>query len=42
VASCIDALRNGVGRAHILDGRAPHALLLEIFTNQGIGTMVSP
>ena len=42
VASCIDAVRKGVGRAHILDGRAPHALLLEIFTNQGIGTMVSP
>ncbi|HZQ29275.1 MAG TPA: acetylglutamate kinase [Acidimicrobiales bacterium] len=41
-ASCIDAVRNGVGQAHILDGRAPHALLLEIFTNEGIGTMVAP
>lgn len=41
VASCIDAVRGGVGHAHILDGRVPHALLLEIFTNQGIGTMVT-
>jgi acetylglutamate kinase len=39
--SCIDAVRNGVGQAHILDGRAPHAVLLEIFTNEGIGTMVA-
>ena len=42
VESCIDAVRKGVGRAHILDGRAPHALLLEVFTNEGIGTMVTP
>ena len=42
VQSCIDAVRNGVGHAHILDGRLPHALLLEIFTPEGIGTMVSP
>ena len=41
VASCIDAVRGGVGHAHILDGRVPHALLLEIFTNRGIGTMVT-
>jgi acetylglutamate kinase len=41
-ASCIDAVRNGVAQAHILDGRAPHALLLEIFTHEGIGTMVAP
>lgn len=41
VASCVDAVRGGVGHAHILDGRVPHALLLEIFTNQGIGTMVT-
>ena len=39
--SCIQALRNGVTRAHILDGRVPHALLLEFFTREGIGTMVS-
>jgi acetylglutamate kinase len=41
VASCIEAVRNGVGQAHILDGRMPHALLLEIFTEHGIGTMVT-
>lgn len=40
--SCIHALRNGVTRAHILDGRVPHALLLEFFTREGIGTMVGP
>ena len=42
VRSCIDAVRNGVGHAHILDGRTPHALLLEIFTHEGVGTMVAP
>jgi len=42
VASCVHAVRNGVGRAHILDGRIPHVLLLEIFTDEGIGTMVLP
>ena len=41
VRSCIDALRGGVHRAHVLDGRIPHALLLEFFTREGIGTMVS-
>ena len=41
VASCIHAVRNGVHRAHILDGRVAHVLLLEIFTDAGIGTMVS-
>ena len=41
LASCVQALRNGVTRAHILDGRIPHALLLEFFTREGIGTMVS-
>ena len=40
--SCIDALQGGVRRAHILDGRLPHALLLEFFTREGIGTMVHP
>jgi len=40
--SCLRAVRRGVGHAHILDGRVPHALLLEIFTTEGIGTMVSP
>ena len=42
VRSCIEAVRNGVGHAHILDGRTPHALLLEIFTHEGVGTMVAP
>ena len=42
VVSCVRAVRRGVGHAHILDGRVPHALLLEIFTTEGIGTMVSP
>ena len=36
--NCIDAIEHGVKRVHILDGRIPHCLLLEIFTNQGIGT----
>jgi len=40
--SCVRAVRGGVGHAHILDGRVPHALLLEIFTTEGIGTMVAP
>lgn len=40
VRSCIDALKGGVERAHILDGRVEHALLLEIFTDEGVGTMV--
>lgn len=39
--SCVDALRAGVAMAHILDGRVQHALLLEIFTPEGIGTMVA-
>jgi len=38
--SCLFALRGGVRRAHILDGRIPHALLLEFFTREGIGTMI--
>jgi acetylglutamate kinase len=42
IRSCVSALRNGVGRAHLLDGRIPHALLLEFFTRQGVGTMVVP
>jgi acetylglutamate kinase len=40
VRSCIEAVEGGVGSAHVLDGSAPHALLLEIFTNEGVGTMV--
>ena len=38
--NCIDALQEGVSRVHILDGRIPHCLLLEIFTNKGIGTAI--
>jgi acetylglutamate kinase len=40
--SCVDALSGGVAQAHILDGRIQHALLLEVFTPEGIGTMVTP
>ncbi len=40
--SCISAIQAGVRQAHILDGRVQHALLLEIFTPEGIGTMVEP
>jgi acetylglutamate kinase len=40
VESCLHAVRNGVRNAHILDGRVAHVLLLEIFTDQGIGTML--
>jgi acetylglutamate kinase len=40
IESCTRAVRGGVGRAHILDGRIPHVLLLEVFTDEGIGTMV--
>lgn len=38
--NCIDAIKQGVARVHILDGRIPHCLLLEIFTNKGIGTAI--
>ena len=38
--NCIDAIKEGVSRVHILDGRIPHCLLLEIFTNKGIGTAI--
>ncbi|MBQ8729640.1 MAG: acetylglutamate kinase, partial [Lachnospiraceae bacterium] len=38
--NCIDAIESGVSRVHILDGRKPHCLLLEIFTNKGIGTAI--
>jgi acetylglutamate kinase len=36
-----DALKSGVGKAHIINGKIPHALLLEIFTDKGIGTEVT-
>jgi len=41
VLGCVHALEKGVGRAHIIDGRIPHCILLEIFTNKGIGTMIT-
>ena len=40
LGNCTSAIKNGVNRVHILDGRIPHCLLLEIFTNQGIGTAI--
>ncbi|MCR4749022.1 MAG: acetylglutamate kinase [Lachnospiraceae bacterium] len=40
LSNCTDAVKNGVNRVHILDGRIPHCLLLEIFTNQGVGTAI--
>lgn len=40
VLGCLEALGRGVGRTHIIDGRIPHSILLEIFTNKGIGTMI--
>lgn len=40
LSNCIDAIENGVSRVHILDGRIAHCLLLEIFTNRGIGTAI--
>ncbi|MFC9978036.1 acetylglutamate kinase [Spirillospora sp. NPDC127200] len=40
--ACLHAVRGGVPQAHVLDGRVPHSLLLEIFTDEGIGTMVLP
>ena len=41
VLGCVEAVERGVGRAHIIDGRIPHCILLEIFTNKGIGTMIT-
>ncbi|MFI5025547.1 MAG: acetylglutamate kinase [Solirubrobacterales bacterium] len=40
--ACVEAILGGTGSAHIIDGRRPHSLLLELFTNAGIGTMVTP
>ena len=39
VQGCLNALSRGVVRAHIINGNMPHALLLEVFTDQGVGTM---
>jgi acetylglutamate kinase len=40
VQGAVEALRSGVGKTHMIDGRLPHALLLEIFTNEGVGTEI--
>ena len=40
--ACLRAVRGTVASAHVLDGRVPHSLLLEIFTDSGVGTMVLP
>ena len=40
--ACVRAVRGGVPQAHVIDGRAPHSLLLEVFTGEGIGTMILP
>lgn len=40
IRNCMEAIKNGVSRVHILDGRIPHSILLEIFTNKGIGTAI--
>ncbi len=42
MTACLQAVRGGVPRAHVLDGRVPHSLLLEVFTDSGVGTMVLP
>ena len=42
VSACLTALQGGVHKAHIIDGRIPHAILLEIFTDKGIGTEIVP
>jgi acetylglutamate kinase len=40
--ACVDAIHGGVSFAHIIDGREPHSLLLELFTDAGVGTKVRP
>ena len=40
IASAIEAASNGVGAVHIIDGRVPNALLLEVFTDEGVGSMI--
>ncbi|MCL2757042.1 MAG: acetylglutamate kinase [Coriobacteriia bacterium] len=42
IEACITALKAGVARAHILNGTLPHSLILELFTDQGVGTMIQP
>jgi acetylglutamate kinase len=40
VEACLEALRAGVGKTHMIDGRVPHSLLLEIYTDRGVGTEI--
>ena len=40
IQSALDAVKNGVNTAHIVDGRVDHAVLLEIFTDEGVGTLI--
>jgi acetylglutamate kinase len=40
--ACLRAVRGGVPRAHVIDGRVAHSVLLEVFTTEGVGTMVLP
>ncbi len=41
ISACLQAVRHGVGSAHLLDGRLPHVLLLELFSDEGVGTMIT-
>ena len=40
INNCIEAIESGVSRVHILDGRIPHSILIELFSDEGIGTML--
>jgi len=40
ISSALDAVKNGVSSSHVIDGRVEHALLLEVLTNEGVGTMI--
>ena len=40
--ACVKAIQGGVHSAHIVDGREPHSVLLELFTDEGIGTKITP
>ena len=42
MTACLRAVRGGVPKAHVIDGRVPHAVLVEVFTDEGVGTMVVP
>jgi acetylglutamate kinase len=42
ISACLTAARNGINSVHIVDGRVPHCLLLELLTDQGVGTIIHP